>query len=153
MKIYIMRHAEAGYSSSSDETRTLTKYGEKQCEVVAFWFAQQDISFGLAMVSPYHRAQQTCTIISNRIQIDEVNISESLTPAGNPTEITRTIIDLAMESKLESLLVVSHLPLVGYLVNELYPYSSPPMFSTADVVCLSIDHHGEVFYEWLHHQN
>ena len=38
-----------------------------------------------------------------------------------------------------SVLVISHLPLVGYLVSELCPEEAPPMFATSAIAGVSFD--------------
>ncbi len=40
-------------------------------------------------------------------------------------------------------LVVSHLPLVGYLVSELCP-GNAPMFTTSAIACVTLDADGKV---------
>ena len=40
---------------------------------------------------------------------------------------------------LESILLVSHLPLVGYLTAEFVPDMVPPMFPTSGIVCVDYD--------------
>ena len=38
-----------------------------------------------------------------------------------------------------AVLVISHLPLVGYLVSELCPQEAPPMFATSAIACVEFD--------------
>ncbi len=38
-----------------------------------------------------------------------------------------------------NILVISHLPLVGYVVAELCPTVSAPMFSTSTIACVDFD--------------
>jgi len=40
---------------------------------------------------------------------------------------------------VKSALVISHLPLVGYLVSELRPQEAPPMFATSAIACVEFD--------------
>lgn len=150
MKVYIMRHGEAGYSASSDSSRPLTPFGEKQCLSVANWFDEQQISFDVGLVSPYLRAQQTYAIIANVVAIKQTENNQLLTPSGCASHITDHL-TMLMLSGIKSVLIVSHLPLVGYLVNELCPHIAPPMFSTADVACVSLSADNEGELEWLHH--
>lgn len=37
------------------------------------------------------------------------------------------------------MLVISHLPLVGYLVSALCPQEAPPMFATSAIACIEYD--------------
>lgn len=150
MKVYIMRHGEAGYSAFSDSKRPLTPFGEKQCLSVANWFNEQQIAFELGLVSPYLRAQQSFSIIADIVPIKQSETDNALTPGGNPSHIADYLTELSLLD-IESVLLVSHLPLVGYLVNELCPQVSPPMFSTADVACITLLQKGEGILEWLYH--
>lgn len=143
MNIYIMRHGEAGYAASSDAQRTLTAYGHEQCRLVAQWFEQQNITFQYALVSPYERARQTFSWIEKVHHIGRVEINKMLVPGGDPTQIGRELMALALRG-VKSVLIVSHLPLVGYLVNELCPHVTLPMFSTADVACIELTLNNEV---------
>lgn len=150
MKVYIMRHGEAGYSATSDSSRPLTDFGEKQCLSVANWFNEQGITFEQAMVSPYLRAQQTYSIIADVVSIKHSDTNPLLTPAGCASHVVDNLTMLLL-SGVKSILIVSHLPLVGYLVNELCPHISPPMFSAADVACISLSQDSEGELEWFHH--
>lgn len=150
MKVYIMRHAEAGYSATSDSSRPLTPLGKQQCVAVALWFKQQNISFDLAMVSPYLRTQQTLTILNQEISINKVETSQLLTPNCSADNLVDNLTILPLMG-ISSVLLVSHLPLVGYLVNELCPSIAPPMFSPADVACITISSDGQGKLEWIHH--
>ncbi|MCZ4311679.1 phosphohistidine phosphatase SixA, partial [Vibrio atlanticus] len=51
--------------------------------------------------------------------------------------------------QLDSLLFVSHLPLVGYLTSEFVKDMTPPMFPTSGLVCIEYDlqtQNGEVLW-------
>jgi phosphohistidine phosphatase len=45
-------------------------------------------------------------------------------------------------------LVISHLPLVGYLVSELCPGETPPMFTTSAIASVTLDESGKGVYNW-----
>lgn len=150
MKVYVMRHGEAGYSASSDSSRPLTPFGEKQCQSIAHWFNEQQITFDLGLASPYLRAQQTYSIIADLVPIKQTETNELLTPSGCAMHVVDNLSILSLTG-IHSVLIVSHLPLVGYLVNELCPHISPPMFSTADVACISLSPNVQGVLEWHHH--
>jgi phosphohistidine phosphatase len=44
---------------------------------------------------------------------------------------------------VSSALVISHLPLVGYLVSELCPGETPPMFTTSAIANVTLDETGK----------
>lgn len=145
-----MRHGEAGYSASSDSSRPLTAYGKEQCASVAKWFNQQQITLDLGWVSPYLRAQQSFSIINDSVTVGHIETNNILTPSGSATQIVDSLAILPLTG-VNSVLIVSHLPLVGYLVNELCPEVQPIMFSTADVACVSLSSDGKGVLEWVHH--
>lgn len=148
MKVYIMRHGEAGYSASSDASRSLTAKGNEQCALIARWFNEQQITFDLAFVSPYVRAQQTFALVANLVPVQQVQTDELLTPGGYANLFANQL--NILPNTIHSVLVVSHLPLVGYLVNELCSNVGSPMFSTAEVACVSLSSNGDGVLEWLH---
>jgi phosphohistidine phosphatase len=47
-----------------------------------------------------------------------------------------------------SVLVISHLPLVGYLVAELCPGETPPMFTTSAIANVTLDESGKGVFNW-----
>jgi len=47
-----------------------------------------------------------------------------------------------------SALVISHLPLVGYLVAELCPGETPPMFSTSAIANVTLSETGAGVFNW-----
>ena len=47
-----------------------------------------------------------------------------------------------------SVLVISHLPLVGYLVAELCPGETPPMFTTSAIASVTLDESGNGTFNW-----
>jgi phosphohistidine phosphatase len=49
---------------------------------------------------------------------------------------------------VKTALVVSHLPLVGYLVSELCPGETPPMFTTSAIACVTLDANGKGEFNW-----
>lgn len=149
MKICIMRHGEAGFSTSSDSSRALTSRGVSQSHQIGQWLTNKGFKFDLGLVSPYLRAQQTLTELSSQATILQVETNDLLVPGGSPSHIAGTLIMLALTS-IENVIVVSHLPLVGYLVNELCPDTHPPMFSTAAIACVSLSLDGAGTLEWFH---
>lgn len=150
MKVYIMRHGEAGYAASSDSTRTLTEYGIQQCVAVGEWLCSQHIELECGLVSPYLRAQQSFDALSSVIRVNKVDIEHQLVPGGSSQHIANTLSTLSTNG-VDSVILVSHLPLVGYLVNELCPNINPPMFSTASIACVELSVLGEGSFEWFHH--
>lgn len=148
MKVCIMRHSEAGFSASSDSSRTLTDYGIEQSKQVGVWLKEQNFNFDLALVSPYLRAQQTLAGLSSSVRVTKVETEKCLIPGGSVSHIVDLLTALLSDG-IKNVIIVSHLPLVGYLVYELCPQIPPLMFPTAAIACieLSLDAAGKL--EWF----
>ena len=144
-----MRHGEAGFSASSDATRSLTDFGRKQATQAGLWLNQQDFKFDLGLVSPYLRAQQTYSELSAYCPVLKIETDNFLVPGGSPSHIADLLMTLSARG-IENVIIVSHLPLVGYLVNELCPEVSPPMFPTAAIACVELPPNAAGKLEWFH---
>ena len=112
MKVCIMRHGEAGFSASSDASRTLTDYGIEQAKQAGIWLKEQNFHFDLGLVSPYLRAQQTLTELSSQVSVAKVTTDKFLVPGGSASYIADTL-TMLVTNGVNNVIVVSHLPLVG----------------------------------------
>ena len=131
MKVFIMRHGEAEVVASSDEARHLTEYGRKQSISQGQWLKTHlnltALSVQKVIVSPYVRAQETFELVNSALDniLNDVETWSGITPYGNATLV----------------LLVSHLPLVGSIVSELYGKRNPISFYPSTIV--QIDWNGE----------
>jgi phosphohistidine phosphatase len=142
MQIYVMRHGQAEMRAASDGQRELTDVGIRQSEQMADYFARKSVSFDAALISPYIRAQQTFAAVSSFFpQIKNQQTLRFLTPSGSARKTVNEIFAL-QASGVKSLLIVSHLPLVGYIVGELAPSAGVPAFSTSTIAHISLDDQG-----------
>ncbi|MEL0628307.1 phosphohistidine phosphatase SixA [Psychromonas aquatilis] len=133
MQIYIMRHGQAEMMAHSDAERNLTEEGREESELMAKHLVKQDVTFDAVIVSPYVRAQQTWESVSPFFEgISNIQTLSCLTPAGSARKSVDEIFAL-QAAGVKSVLLVSHLPLVGYIVGELVPSAGVPAFSTSAV--------------------
>ncbi|MDN3680577.1 phosphohistidine phosphatase SixA [Vibrio tapetis subsp. quintayensis] len=142
MKVFIMRHGEAEMFASRDSERELTQRGIDQSLLVAKACSKQGHqTFDLVLVSPYIRAQQTWKTISQVFSAKDgrVETCDDITPYGDSEDVYDYVCALAETQSLESILLVSHLPLVGYLTSEFVTDMPPPMFPTSGLVCANFD--------------
>ncbi|MFA0078140.1 phosphohistidine phosphatase SixA [Vibrio artabrorum] len=140
MKIFIMRHGEAEHFANSDAERALTKRGKIASLAVAQAAAEQGFNqFDKVLVSPYLRAQETWLEISQVFSGKKVETSDDITPYGISSDVFDLTLALADVEKLETILFVSHLPLVGYLTAEFVTGMAPPMFPTSGLACIEFD--------------
>ncbi|HAT8491912.1 TPA: phosphohistidine phosphatase SixA [Vibrio vulnificus] len=148
MKVLIMRHGEAEPFADSDAQRALTTRGRLESDTVAKACAERGIThFDKVLVSPYLRAQQTWQEISGYFQADSVETCEDITPYGQSEQVYDYLCALIEVEQPEQILLVSHLPLVGYLTAEFVKDMSAPMFPTSGMVCVEFEpsqHRGEI---------
>ncbi|PKH24462.1 phosphohistidine phosphatase SixA [Enterobacterales bacterium CwR94] len=139
MQVFIMRHGDAALDAASDSVRPLTHCGcDESCQM-ARWLETQSVNIERVLVSPYLRAQQTLAKVREGLTLPAgETVLPELTPGGNPAKVTTEIQALAVQG-VEAVLVISHLPLVGYLVSELCPHESPPMFATSAIARIDYD--------------
>ncbi|MGR5365427.1 phosphohistidine phosphatase SixA [Photobacterium damselae] len=139
MRIYIMRHGEAENFAPSDAERPLTQRGRSQSVQVATQLHerlnQQPIDW--VWVSPYLRAQQTWQTLADVLsEPKQISTVADITPYGEAEEVAAYLKAAIDVERPESVLLVSHLPLVGYLTAELDPSIQPPMFRTSAIAAL-----------------
>lgn len=146
MQVYIMRHGDAALEAPSDAQRPLTQTGRSESQDMAVWLAQQTVGVERVLVSPYLRAQQTLEIVNHILPPKgPVDILPELTPGGDVRQAGDYLRMLAIEG-VGSVLVISHLPLVGYLVAELCPGEQPPMFCTSAIASVTLPADGQAVY-------
>jgi len=109
-----MRHGEAQTSADTDAQRELTAQGIEDIEQMAADYASELQAVDVIWASPYVRTQQTAKIVANRLSKPVVTQS-FLPPSGNPIDTLA-----ALEThRNRTVLIVSHQPLVGILVDGL----------------------------------
>ena len=150
MRIIVMRHGDAVLGADDDAARALTERGRQQSLAMSQWLVPQVAKIERVVVSPYLRAQQTWQTISSVLPCAEVEILDDLVPHGHADHVGDYL--RALESEVSTLLVVSHLPLVGYLVAELCPGVTPPMFATSAMVAIELEKgHGHLLWQHAPH--
>ncbi len=142
MQIYIMRHGEAHAYAKSDKARSLTEKGERESFAMATWLSSKlaKDKLDLVLVSPYLRAQQTWQVCKAALPMaKKVITDEGITPYGHSSDIATYLRALISVENPKTVLLVSHLPLVGYLTAEFEKGISAPMFPTSGVACIDYD--------------
>ncbi|MBD2779930.1 phosphohistidine phosphatase SixA [Xenorhabdus sp. 42] len=143
MYVFIMRHGDAAVDSMSDATRELTDRGCQESEKMARWLEQQSPDIDCILVSPYIRAEQTLKRVREALTLpDSEEVLNELIPSGDAGLVASYLQVLSMQGH-KAVLVISHLPLVGYLVSELCFGQTPPMFATSSIACVELEHQTE----------
>ncbi|MFG1174272.1 phosphohistidine phosphatase SixA [Erwiniaceae bacterium CAU 1747] len=139
MQVFIMRHGDAALDAASDSVRPLTHCGCEESRQMAAWLNGQSVEIERVLVSPYLRARQTLNTVREALTLPAgEEVLPELTPGGDPGQVASYLQVLAGQG-VKSALVISHLPLVGYLVAELCPQEAPPMFSTSAIACVNVN--------------
>ncbi len=137
MKLYIMRHGEAapavGFDLAADVSRPLTEAGRAQVVQVINQRKSTLAEVELVLASPYLRARQTAQLAIDQLDVGlQLLISDCLIPDSRPSEV------LAFIDQLDAgaILIASHMPLVGRLVESLSAGSGPGSMGTAWLAAL-----------------
>ncbi len=135
-----MRHGQAQIHGNSDAQRPLTEQGKLEACLMAKWLQQNQAELEHVYVSPYLRAQQTCDAVL--AQLDASPIKHTLnmiTPEGSAQEFHDYLDGVCSVEKMNNILVVSHMPLVSFLVEELTIEQNAPIFQTAAIAHIDYD--------------
>ncbi|MDU5317945.1 MAG: phosphohistidine phosphatase SixA [Escherichia coli] len=136
MQVFIMRHGDAALDAASDSVRPLTTNGCDESRLMANWLKGQKVEIERVLVSPFLRAEQTLEEVGDCLNLpSSAEVLPELTPCGDVEGVA-------------SVLVISHLPLVGYLVAELCPGETPPMFTTSAIASVTLDESGNGTFNW-----
>ncbi|WP_416308228.1 phosphohistidine phosphatase SixA [Neptunicella sp. SCSIO 80796] len=147
MNLYIMRHGDAEQSSGKDSLRALTAKGQQEALTAGQWLQQYDHNISLALVSPYKRTQQTFAKVHQSLPSARQLTTEELVPDATPANV-QDLLDgiLLNDPGTQSVLLVSHMPLVCYLVDT-FTGQHGPLFATASIIHIEYDkdtHIGEL---------
>ncbi|QUM75668.1 phosphohistidine phosphatase SixA [Moritella sp. 24] len=148
MKIYIMRHGQAGLYANSDAERELTGTGRQQSADMASWLSAIEPTLDCVLHSPYIRAAQTWNVIGNFFTVNKVEVCEDITPYGDAEFIADYVRALVEQNNYETVLLVSHLPVVSYLTSVLTANKHMPAFATSAIACLELEKNSFNF-KWL----
>jgi len=116
MDLFLLRHGEAEPRAASDAERHLTGRGEKEVQAVIESRQAELAGVKLIVTSPYRRALQTAKIAAQVLGFSqELLVTEQLEPGGKP----RALLDFIDALEVESVLLVTHQPLVGNVLSLL----------------------------------
>lgn len=142
MKIVILRHGEASFTAASDRERELTPRGREQTLAAGRCLVELGLSFDAVWVSPYIRTRQTADEVLKAFPLslsaDQRETQPLLTPDNSP----QSVVDAIATSGLDSLLLISHQPLVSSLAGLLTQSRAgygPPM-SPASMALIEAEH-------------
>ena len=149
MNIFVMRHGQAVPEASTDALRPLTEQGREDASLMARWLAPQVSPFDLVLVSPYVRAQQTWQQLSKHLSAAQVETCDQLTPNCDADVAASIILAYGDAYPNGNVLVISHMPIVGYLVESLCSGTMAPIFVTSGLAKISVNKGLGGLFEWL----
>lgn len=140
MQLFVMRHGQAHHAGNVDSQRELTQQGFVEAKVMGNWLQSQQAQFSKVLVSPYERAQQTATtVVSNMLNAAPLTTIDFITPSGCAADVHDFLDGLCQNDEISSILLVSHMPFVSYLVAELTHDSHAPIFQTGAIAHIDYD--------------
>lgn len=117
MKVFVLRHGQAEAQQTTDEARNLTAKGRADVAASAQYSLSELTQVQEIWASPLVRAQQTAEIVRDILVAQGVQISikttDLITPESNPADL----FELLQASKLNSILLASHMPFVGNFLD------------------------------------
>lgn len=135
MNIIIMRHGHAIFEGND---RVLSEEGKNQVAITACKLHAM-LKIDRVFSSPKSRAKQTADIVVSKMRCDkpQINIIKDLSPSGNSNLVIDEVLCTAKEQ--ETILLVSHIPLVEDLSHSLNQSLAIPAFETACAYILTND--------------
>ena len=137
VNLVIMRHGEAEPLSSQDSQRQLTARGQHEVNQMALWLQQHYAAFDWIWASPYLRTCQTAELmLAKQAPFSQLEIVPELVPDGDAA-LFKSYFDARISAKPDArVLLVSHMPLVSFLVEAFTQPGQAPIFSTAQLACI-----------------
>ncbi|KKO46845.1 phosphohistidine phosphatase [Arsukibacterium ikkense] len=137
VNIVVMRHGEAEPMTRQDSQRQLTARGKQEAQQMAQWLHNCYSRFNWVWCSPYQRARQTADfMLAKQGSECQLMIQPELVPDGNPQLVLDAIDARLSEQPDARILLVSHMPLVSFLIAALTKPDQTPVFSTAGLCCI-----------------
>lgn len=116
MRLVLVRHGEAEPLRTRDGERVLTARGHQQAEATGAWLAGQVSGSVMLVCSTYQRAQETAGHIRQALPQAAFRIVEGIT---SEDDVRTAMVRLGAIDVVETLVVVSHMPLVAALAGWL----------------------------------
>ena len=144
VNLVIMRHGEAEPQYLSDSERQLTAAGQAEVSQMAEWLHHHYSAFDQIFSSPYRRTVQTAELLMRKsLSTQAVEINTDLVPEGNVQLVVDFLDLMYAENPQAKILLVSHMPLVSFLVETFTKSGNTPIFDTASLACIEYSAGGQ----------
>jgi phosphohistidine phosphatase len=135
MLLLIMRHGEAEAKTGKDAERRLTRLGVKESSNVLSLAKQMGTKVNAIASSPLMRARETAEIACRVFGL-EYSVKNSLEPEGSPREVYE---DLRTHNAIDTVLLISHQPLVSRLLADMLGAEPAISFSTSSLALVKVE--------------
>jgi phosphohistidine phosphatase len=120
MKLYFLRHGEAGVRKTdmqTDAARGLTASGRKDIATVAVFLRSRGLVFDTIASSPLRRAEETATIVAEKLHLlKKLEKWSELEPTSDTSLLFTKLSGLKANSRL---LLVGHEPQLSTVIGEI----------------------------------
>lgn len=137
MRIFCLRHGKAENRADRDFQRQLTPQGVADVGAVIRGCAGRLAEVERIISSPYTRARQSAEIAARELAYpDPLTFTELLQPEAELSDLIAYLRDLESGEGINSVLLVTHQPLIGELVSHLSSDSGWLHLGTANLVAV-----------------
>ncbi len=138
MKLYFLRHGEAGHKAPSDFDRELTDAGERTSKAVGSLCKKMNLRFSAAFTSPLVRAKQTAGLVLGKLPDIPLEETEYLTPDSDPKNLLGMMKPFTSESRI---LFVTHEPFASTCISTLISgtESARIVMKPCSIACVETD--------------
>jgi len=154
MQLFILRHGQAEPQSTTDEARNLTAQGRADVAAITGSSLIDLHLINEIWASPLVRAQQTAQIVQEVLHAQGQYVAIKTTPLIIPDGDVVGLFEALQSSSAQSILLASHQPFVGDLLDRLCGQASGfhPM-NTSSLACVdvSVAADGLGILRWLRH--
>jgi len=150
MKLYLVRHGQA-LAVEEDPEEGLSFEGEANLYFVGKALRKLMLNFNMIFTSNKQRAIQTAEILAEKVlfDVDSITKSELIKPNSDPKAFIHF---LQNHRDKESILVVSHLPFLQFLIQELVANGNmiSMEIENGQVICIELDFENNLAtLEWI----
>ena len=140
VNLVIMRHGDAEPLRSQDSQRELTARGRADVAQMANWLASHYQAFDFILHSPFVRTTQTAELMwQAQSPKPTLETLAELIPEGDCLQV-QLYVDALLDTKPDArILLVSHMPLVSFLVETFSRNGQAPIFETSSLVALQYE--------------
>ena len=156
MQIFILRHGQAEIQQTTDEARQLTAKGRSDVALTIAHSIKDLKGIKQLWASPLVRAQQTAVIARGLLAEADVNLSIHTTDLLAPEANCNALFVALQHAEANSILLASHMPLVGNLLDILCgARSGYHSMNTSSLACVDCEvaAAGLGTLRWLRHVN